>query len=54
MTFDNLDEVKLNNFVSGYGVGLNILFLPFNSVRFEYAFDEYMNGEFIFGLGFSF
>lgn len=54
LTFDNLDEVKLNNFVSGYGVGLNILFLPFNSVRFEYAFDEYMNGEFIFGLGFSF
>lgn len=54
LTFDNTDEINLNNFISGYGFGLNILFLPHNSVRFEYAFDEYMNGEFIFGLGFSF
>ena len=53
-TFDKFDELKLNNFTSGYGFGLNILFLPFNSIRFEYAFDEFMNGELLIGLGFSF
>jgi len=54
VTYDHFKELKLNNFISGYGFGLNILFLPFNAVRFEYAFDEYMNGEFIIGVGFSF
>jgi len=53
-TFNKFDELLLNSFSSGYGFGLNILFLPYNSVRFEYAFDEYMNGEFLVGLGFSF
>ena len=53
-TFNKFDELLLNSFISGYGFGLNILFLPYNSVRFEYAFDEYMNGEFLVGLGFSF
>lgn len=53
-TFDRFDELLFNKFISGYGFGLNILFLPYNSVRFEYAFDEYMNGEFLIGLGFSF
>lgn len=53
-SFDKFHELLLNNFISGYGFGLNILFLPYNSIRFEYAFDEYMNGEFLIGLGFSF
>lgn len=53
-TFDDFEELRFNNFLSGYGVGLNILFLPFNSLRLEYAFDEYMNGEALIGLGFSF
>ncbi|MDZ7763545.1 MAG: hypothetical protein U5K00_03845 [Melioribacteraceae bacterium] len=53
-TFDNINDLKINNFLSGYGFGLNILFLPFNSVRFEVAFDEFMNEEFLIGTGFSF
>ena len=53
-TFKSFEELQFNSFLSGYGFGLNILFLPFNSVRFEYAFDEYMKGEFLIGIGFSF
>ena len=52
--YDDYDELTLNRFYSGYGAGLNVLIMPHNSVRFEYAFDEYMNGEFIIGVGFSF
>lgn len=46
--------LSFNNFRSGYGVGLNLLVLPYNILRFELAFDEYMNSEFILGLGLSF
>ncbi len=46
--------LSLNNFRSGYGVGLNLLVLPYNILRFEVAFDEYRNSEFILGLGLSF
>lgn len=53
-TFNKFNELQFNSFSSGYGLGLNILFLPYNSIRFEYAFDEYMNEEFLIGLGFSF
>ncbi len=53
-TFDDFEELRFNNFLSGYGFGLNILVLPFNSLRLEYAFDEYMNGEALVGIGFSF
>lgn len=53
-TFNEFEELFLNRFNSGYGLGLNILFLPHNSIRFEYAVDEYMNGEIIIGTGFSF
>lgn len=54
VTFDKFKEMRFNSFVSGYGVGLNVLFLPYNSIRFEYALNEYMNGELLVGLGFSF
>ncbi len=46
--------LKFSDFRSGYGVGLNLLVLPYNSLRFELAFDEYRNSEFILGLGLSF
>jgi len=46
--------ISFNDFRSGYGVGLNLLVLPYNILRFEIAFDEYMNSEFILGLGLSF
>lgn len=54
VTYNNNESLSLHNFDSGWGAGLTILFLPFNAVRFEYAFDELGNGEFLFGTGFSF
>jgi len=48
------DPLSFNDFRSGYGVGLNLLILPYNILRFELAFDEYMKSEFILGLGISF
>ncbi|MBU2493350.1 MAG: hypothetical protein KJ571_12050 [Bacteroidetes bacterium] len=53
-TFLNENKISINDFYSGYGLGLTLLFLPYNAFRFEYAFDEYKNGEFILGTGFSF
>lgn len=52
--YDNEVGLNFNNFYSGWGFGLSILFLPYNALRLEYAFDEYRNGEFILGTGFSF
>ncbi len=53
-TFGRGDALALNKFDSGWGFGLIILFLPYNAFRLEYAFDEYRNGEFLLGTGFSF
>jgi len=47
-------KLSINDFHSGYGAGISLLFLPYNIVRFEYAFNEFGKGEFIFDLGFSF
>lgn len=47
-------ELNIKDFRSGYGVGLSLLVLPYNILRFEIAFDEYRNSEFILGLGLSF
>ena len=46
--------ISFNDFRSGYGIGLNLLILPYNLLRIELAFDEYQNSEFILGLGLSF
>lgn len=54
LTYNNGEKIAFNNFDSGYGFGLTVLFLPYNSVRFEYAFNEFGKGEFLFGTGFSF
>ena len=54
LTYDNGERIDLKKFNSGYGFGIVILFLPYNAVRFEYAFNEYGRGEFLFGTGFSF
>jgi outer membrane protein assembly factor BamA len=53
-TFYNKDKFSLNEFYSGYGVGLTILAIPYNAVRIEYAFANSGKGELLFGLGFSF
>lgn len=54
ITYNNGEAMNINNFDSGWGAGFTLLVLPYNAVRFEYAFDEYGNGEFLFGTGFSF
>lgn len=46
--------LRSTDFESGYGFGFSMLFLPYNILRFEIAFDEYKNSEFILGLGLSF
>ncbi|MFH0733993.1 MAG: POTRA domain-containing protein [bacterium] len=52
--YNNGDRIKIPNFDAGYGVGMTILVLPFNAIRFEYAFNKYKKSEFILGTGFSF
>ncbi|MFZ0452303.1 MAG: BamA/TamA family outer membrane protein [Ignavibacteriaceae bacterium] len=47
-------KLNINDFQSGYGLGLTFLILPYNLVRFEFALNEYNKGEFIFDLGLSF
>lgn len=54
LTFNNHEVVFENQIDRGWGMGLTLLLLPHNAFRFEYAFDMDMNGEFIFGTGFSF
>lgn len=54
IAYNNGERWNINNFLSGYGVGLTFLFLPYNSIRFEYALNEYREGEFLIGTGFSF
>lgn len=46
--------LAINKFSTGFGAGLTFLVLPYNSIRLEYAFDEYSNSEFIFDIGVSF
>ncbi|MCB9219338.1 MAG: hypothetical protein H6610_07770 [Ignavibacteriales bacterium] len=53
-TFDNNESLKLNSADTGWGFGLTLLVLPYNAIRFEYAFNEMKKGEFILETGFSF
>ena len=50
----NGEPLTLQQFNTGYGVGLSLLFLPYMITRFEYAFNEIGNSEFIFDLSSSF
>ncbi|MEW6653814.1 MAG: BamA/TamA family outer membrane protein, partial [Bacteroidota bacterium] len=52
--FNNGEPLILKKFHSGYGVGLTLLLLPYNAIRFEYAINELGKGEIIFAAGFSF
>ncbi len=54
ITYNNKEPLRYSQFDSGWGFGLTMLVLPYNAARFEYAFDEQGNGEFLFGTGFSF
>ncbi len=51
---NNKQKIKTGDFYSGYGFGLTLLVLPYNAVRFEYAFNELGKGEFLIGTGVAF
>ena len=52
--FNNATDLKLNNLNSGFGAGITFLFLPYNSFRIEYAFNEKGRGELLLETGISF
>ncbi len=53
--YDDIDSLSLKgDNMFGYGVSINLLILPFDALRFEFAFDDNGKMEFIFESGFSF
>lgn len=48
------ETLSIKNFDTGYGGGLSVLFLPYFVMRFELAFNEQGNSEWIFDIGASF
>jgi outer membrane protein assembly factor BamA len=54
ITYNKIEQLSMNNFDSGFGAGITILVLPYNAIRFEYAFNNKGKGEFLIGSGFSF
>lgn len=53
-TFNNGETPNIKNLDSGWGFGITLLVLPYNAIRFEYAFNESNESEFIIETGFSF
>ncbi|MCF8435500.1 MAG: hypothetical protein K9G57_01525 [Ignavibacteriales bacterium] len=53
-TYNHGFKFDIDSVLSGWGFGITVLVLPYNALRFEYAFDEFMNPEMIIGTGFSF
>jgi outer membrane protein assembly factor BamA len=53
-TFNNGESIKVRSLDTGYGFGFTLLILPYNAFRFEYAMNEFNEGEFILETGFSF
>ncbi len=47
-------SLSVNDFNPGYGGGLTFLFLPYNILRLEYAFNPYHHSELIVDIGISF
>jgi len=54
IVFTQRREVGMRHFQSGFGVGLNILLPYSNILRFEYAWNETLHGQFIFDGGVAF
>lgn len=52
--FNNGDKLLINDFNSGYGVGLTFLIMPYFIFRTEYAWNEMGKGEFLLESGISF
>ncbi len=53
-TYNNGDKLLINDFNSGYGVGLTFLIMPYMVFRTEYAWNEMGKGEFLLESGISF
>ena len=53
-TMLNGQHFSMNDLSTGYGTGLIFLVLPYNSLRIEYALNEYGHSEWILGIGVSF
>ncbi len=53
-TYNNEQPISLNQFYSGYGIGITILVIPYSALRFEFAMNQDRKGEFIIASGFSF
>lgn len=51
---NNNQGIAMDMLSAGYGTGLTILVLPYNSIRFEYAFGQKNKGEFSIATGISF
>ncbi len=51
---NNNQGIAMDMMSAGYGAGLTILVLPYNSIRFEYAFGQKNKGEFSIDTGISF
>lgn len=47
-------KIGISDFDSGYGIGLTLLFLPYNILRVEFALDEFGNTNWLVNLGISF
>lgn len=54
VAFNTSDRINKLQFDKGWGFGINLLFLPHNGLRFEYAWNEFGQGEFLIGTGLSF
>jgi len=52
--FNVVNSISADNFLSGYGVGISFLVLPYYGLRFEYALNARGSGEFSIGSGVSF
>lgn len=54
LTYDNTSDLALDRFYSGYGLGLTVLLIPYNSFRLEYALNDYGEGEILLRTGIAF
>jgi len=52
--FNNDYKFNINDFYSGYGLGLTFLILPYDAIRLEYAIGSNGKGEILIATGFSF
>lgn len=54
LSYDSLQQLKISHFNEGKGLGLVILILPFEIIRFEYSINKFGKGEFVIANRYSF